>query len=96
MKSFGGATVLKEKRQPLTGPFKGTEHLGAYVGHGGKSIGAVCDPAAFTEVSRLLRVCWDRSTAKLWWISWSLVANRRPGPAKWFMKQSSRTLRPGS
>jgi hypothetical protein len=50
MKSFGGRPVLKQQRQPLTGPFKGTEHLGAYAGHGGKSIGAVCDPTAFSGV----------------------------------------------
>jgi hypothetical protein len=47
-KSFG-MKVLEQKRQPLTGAFKGTEHLGAHAGHG-VSIGAVCDPAAFTNV----------------------------------------------
>jgi hypothetical protein len=50
MKSFGGGPVLTQHRQQLTGPFKGTEHLGAYAGHGGKSIGAVCDPTAFSGV----------------------------------------------
>jgi len=38
------------QRQPLTGVFKGREHLGAYGGHGSTSIGAICDPAAFTGV----------------------------------------------
>jgi hypothetical protein len=38
------------KLQPLTGPFVGTEHLGGYGGHGGKSIGAVCDPTAFSKI----------------------------------------------
>jgi hypothetical protein len=47
-KSFG-MKVLKQKRQPLTGPFKGTEHLGAHAGHG-VSIGALCDPTVFTNV----------------------------------------------
>jgi hypothetical protein len=47
-KSFG-TKVLKQKRQPLTGPFRGTEHLGAYAGHGA-SIGAVCDPTTFSGV----------------------------------------------
>jgi len=46
-KSFGHKT-LPMQRQPLTGNFKGTEHLGLYGGHGGKSIGAVCDPGMFT------------------------------------------------
>jgi hypothetical protein len=50
MKSFGGRPVLKQQRRPLTGPFEGTEHLGTYSGHGGKSIGAVCDPTAFSGV----------------------------------------------
>jgi hypothetical protein len=50
-KSFGVASdVTIQQRQPLTGDFKGAEHLGAYGGHGSTSIGAVCDPAAFTEV----------------------------------------------
>jgi hypothetical protein len=38
------------KRQPLTGNFKGTEHLGAYAGHGPKQVGAKCDPAAFSGI----------------------------------------------
>jgi len=38
-----------QKRQPLTGAFKGCEHLGHYAGHGTTN-GAVCDPAAFTGV----------------------------------------------
>ena len=36
-------------RQPLTAAFRGSEHLGAYAGHG-KSSGAVCDPSAFNGV----------------------------------------------
>jgi hypothetical protein len=43
-----GMTI--RRRQPLTGTFTGTEHLGAYGGHGWKSTGAVCDPALFTGV----------------------------------------------
>lgn len=34
------------KLQPLAGAFQGSEHLGAYGGHG-KSTGAICDPADF-------------------------------------------------
>jgi hypothetical protein len=50
MKSFGGSKVMEQERQPLTRPFKGTAHLGSYAGHGGKSIGAVCEPTAFSGI----------------------------------------------
>jgi hypothetical protein len=51
MKSHGRKIDLPIMRgQPLTGPFRGTEHLGAFGGHGAKSIGAVCDPKAFSGV----------------------------------------------
>ena len=49
MKSFGHKHVSK-KLQPLTGAFKGTEHLGSQMGHGPKGVGAICDPADFSEV----------------------------------------------
>ena len=38
------------KKQPLTGTFRGTENLGAHGGHGPKSVGAICDPTAFSGV----------------------------------------------
>jgi hypothetical protein len=41
---------LVQQRQPLTGTFRGTEHLGAYGGYGPKSVGAICDPSAFAGV----------------------------------------------
>jgi hypothetical protein len=50
MKSFDRKVLPPQKRQLLTGTFRGTEHLGAYFGHGPKSVGAVCDPAAFSGV----------------------------------------------
>ena len=49
MKSFGHKHVSK-KLQPLTGAFKGTEHLGSQMGHGPKRVGAICDPADFSGV----------------------------------------------
>jgi hypothetical protein len=49
-KSHGATMGTTLKRQPLSGAFKGSEHLGMYVGHGMKSIGAVVDPAAFAGV----------------------------------------------
>jgi hypothetical protein len=48
-KSFG-QKFGSQKRQPLTGAFRGTEHLGAYMGHGPKSVGALCDPTDFSGV----------------------------------------------
>jgi len=38
--------IHPQKRQPLTADFRGSEHLGAYGGHG-KGTGAICDPKAF-------------------------------------------------
>lgn len=49
MKSHDHA-VLPTKHQPLTGTFRGTEHLGVSYGHGPKSVGAICDPTAFAGV----------------------------------------------
>jgi hypothetical protein len=50
MKSFGRKVAFPQKGQPLTGKFRGTEHLGGFAGHGPKSVGAVCDPNAFSGV----------------------------------------------
>jgi hypothetical protein len=41
---------LQQKRQPLTGAFRGTENLGAHHGHSPKAVGAICDPTAFSGV----------------------------------------------
>jgi hypothetical protein len=49
-KSFDHKFSPAQKRQPLTGAFRGTEHLGAYGGHGPKGVGAICDPTAFSGV----------------------------------------------
>jgi ribosomal protein L30 len=50
MKSHGRKVMTAMKGQPLNGVFRGTEHLGAFAGHGPKSVGAVCDPNAFSGV----------------------------------------------
>ena len=50
MKSWGHKIDSRQKRQPLTGAFRGTEHLGAYAGHGPKRVGAICDPTAFSGI----------------------------------------------
>jgi len=49
MKSYGSRVLPPLKRQPLTGVFRGAEHLGAYSGHGTRS-GAICDPSVFSGV----------------------------------------------
>ena len=48
-KSFGHK-FGSQKRQCLTGAFRGTEHLGEYMGHGPKGVGAICDPIDFSGV----------------------------------------------
>jgi hypothetical protein len=47
-KSYGDTWGIRQKCQPLTAAFKGSEHLGVYAGHGAKSVGAIYDPGAFT------------------------------------------------
>jgi hypothetical protein len=49
-KTFDHKVLPPQKRQPLTGTFRGVEHLGMYKGHGPKGISAVCDPTAFCGV----------------------------------------------
>jgi hypothetical protein len=48
-KSYDRKLVL-QKRQPLTAAFRGTENIVGHAGHGPKTVGAVCDPASFTDV----------------------------------------------
>jgi hypothetical protein len=50
MKSHNRKAVTPQKRQPLTGPFRGTEDLGIDGGYTPKGVGAICDPAAFSGV----------------------------------------------
>lgn len=48
-KSFGKA-MQRQKRQPLTVKFCGTEQFPGYGGFGPKSVGAICNPADFTGI----------------------------------------------
>ena len=48
IKNDGGKLV--NKCQPLTSNFQGTQPLVTFAGHGPKSVGAICDPTAFTAV----------------------------------------------
>jgi hypothetical protein len=50
MKNYDRRARSPQKRQPLTGVFRGTEHLGAYFGYTPQGTGAVCDPGAFSGV----------------------------------------------
>jgi hypothetical protein len=52
-KTDGRIVGTPKKLQRLDQPFKGTEHLGGFKGHGPKSVGAVCDPSVFTGVVEL-------------------------------------------
>jgi hypothetical protein len=53
LKSYGKKVFPPQQRQPLAGQFRGTEHLGAFFGYGPKSVGAVCDPAAFAGIVKV-------------------------------------------
>jgi hypothetical protein len=46
-KSDGRVVGAPGNLQRLDQPFKGTEHLSAWGGHGPKTVGAVCEPKAF-------------------------------------------------
>jgi hypothetical protein len=50
MKSHDRKIIPPQRRQPLTGVFRGSEHLGVYYGHGPKSVGAICDPKDYSRV----------------------------------------------
>jgi hypothetical protein len=50
IKSHGRRVLPPVKRQPWTAAFRGTENLGTFAGYGPKSIGAICDPTAFSGV----------------------------------------------
>ena len=55
-KSYGQKMAVQQ-RQALAS-FRGVEHLGTYMGFAAKTVGAACDPAAFsgiTEVSAVSR-----------------------------------------
>jgi hypothetical protein len=52
-KSHGGTLLPDRQRQPISNAFRGIECLGEFSGYGPKSVGAVCDPADFTDVIRV-------------------------------------------
>lgn len=50
MKGHDRKILPPQRRQPLTGEFRGSEHLGVYYGHAPKTVGAICDLTAFSGV----------------------------------------------
>jgi hypothetical protein len=53
VKSHDKKTLPARQRQPLTEPFHGVEPIGSFMGHGLRSVGAICDLADLTEVFEL-------------------------------------------
>ena len=58
MKSYGSKVFTSDRRQPLNGTLRGSEHLGTYFGYGPKSVGAICDPMAFAGVVEVSPDVW--------------------------------------
>jgi len=50
IKSHGHTGLPAQKIQPLTGAFRGTENLVTFAGYGPKTVGAICDPSAFSGI----------------------------------------------
>jgi hypothetical protein len=50
MKSHDRVMAKSYKRQPLTGAFRGVEHMGTSAGFAPRGVGAVCDPLDFSGV----------------------------------------------
>lgn len=69
MKSHGNKVPTPDRRQPLSGAFRGSEHLGAYFGYGPKS-GAICDPTAFSGVVEVAPNVWGPMDG---WVAVDLV-----------------------
>jgi hypothetical protein len=53
MKTYNRKVFPSQKRQPLDGVFRGSEHLGAYYGHAPKAVGALYDPACYSGIFSL-------------------------------------------
>lgn len=70
MKSHGSQAFTSDRRQPLNGTFRGTEHLGTYFGYGPKSVGAICDPLVFAGVVEVSPDVWGPMDG---WVAVDLV-----------------------
>ena len=49
-KGYDMVMGMAKQRQPLTSDFRGAENIAQIAGHGPKSIGAICDPSAYSGV----------------------------------------------
>jgi hypothetical protein len=70
MKNHGSKVHTSDRRQPLNGTFRGTEHLGTYFGYGPKSVGAICDPLAFAGAVEVSPDVWGPMDG---WVAVDLV-----------------------
>ena len=70
MKSHGSKVFTSDRRQPLNGTFRGSEHLGTYFGYGPKSVGAICDPMALAGVVEVSPDVWGPMDG---WVAVDLV-----------------------
>jgi hypothetical protein len=70
MKSYRNKVLTSNQRQPLSGAFRGSEHRGANVGYGPKSVGAICDPTAFSGVVEVAPYAWGPMDG---WVAVDLV-----------------------
>jgi hypothetical protein len=69
MKSHRNRVLTSDQHQPLSGAFRGSEHLGAYFGYGPKS-GTICDPTAFSGVVEVAPNVWGPMDG---WVAVDLV-----------------------
>ena len=53
-KSYG-RVMFRQQRQPISPAFSGREHIASCYGYGPSSVGAVCEPAQYSEVIRVPR-----------------------------------------
>ena len=69
MKSFDHKVCAPQNRQPLTGAFRGTEHLGRIMATVRNASGRFAIRPRSLGLSKLPPVCWGRAMAQLWWTS---------------------------
>ena len=70
MKSHGHKGLTSDRRQPMSGAFRGGEHLGTYLGYGPKSVGAICNPMAFAGIVEVTPDVWGPMDG---WVAVDLV-----------------------
>lgn len=86
MNRYGRTGFTSDRRQPLNGTFRGSEHLGTYLGYGPKSVGAICDPLAFAGVVEVSPDIWGPMDG---WVAVDLV---EPGTEPTMKFRNSRII----